>query len=155
MAIGDLAFDGCFRLTGELKLPESLTEIGECAFKGCRGLTGELKLPESLKKIGVRAFEDCSGLTGELKLPEGLTEIRSHAFWGCKYTDIHIPHSVHFVSISAFYNYHSTVDIYIYNDNIKMDYIPPRDGSIILHGRKGSSAERYAYECRIEFKYLK
>ena len=106
--IGESAFSGCERLTGELHLPASLTEIGKSAFSDCRGLTkldlsactiltqigastfsgcwnlsGELQLPASLTQIGERAFSNCERLTGELHLPASLTQIGASAFSGC------------------------------------------------------------------------
>ncbi|MGI0529458.1 leucine-rich repeat protein [Treponema socranskii] len=83
--IGSDAFFRCTGLTGELKLPASLTEVGERAFYECKGLQGvDFSACTALTKIGEKAFEGCTSLTGELKLPASLTEIGERAFYKCK-----------------------------------------------------------------------
>ncbi len=54
--IGNYAFAGCFRLTGELIIPEGVLSIGEGAFYGCIGITGNLTVPESVVSLGYSAF---------------------------------------------------------------------------------------------------
>lgn len=55
-------------LTGDLVIPNSVTEIGERAFENCTGLNGTLTLSSKLGKIGQYAFYGCTGFTGSLKL---------------------------------------------------------------------------------------
>ncbi len=80
--IGEQAFDGCTNLAGELKIPDSVTEIVAYAFDGCSSLTS-LTLGENVASIGNYAFYNCSGLTGELKIPDSVTELGERAFTGC------------------------------------------------------------------------
>lgn len=71
--IGNYAF-GETGLTGNLVIPEGVTEIGYGAFRRCHSLTGTLTLPSTLKTIGSGAFFYCD-FHGELILPEGLETI--------------------------------------------------------------------------------
>ena len=49
-------------ITGELVIPDSVTEIGNSAFSYCSGLTS-VTIPDSVTSIGYAAFDGCSGLT--------------------------------------------------------------------------------------------
>lgn len=71
-------------MTGEVKIPDTVTEIGNDAFLGCELLTGTLELPSGLKVIGDRAFYACYGLSGDVVIPDGVTEIGSEAFYECR-----------------------------------------------------------------------
>lgn len=81
-SIGRWAFYYCSELTGTLNLPNSVTTIEEQAFRNCSGLT-DLKLPNNLNKIGIYAFKDCKNLTGELIIPNSVKEIGDWAFHSC------------------------------------------------------------------------
>ena len=67
---------------GKLVLPEGLKRIEDDAFYSCKKLTGELKLPESLEYIGEEAFQFCN-FEGKLILPKGLdlSQIDKKAFF--------------------------------------------------------------------------
>lgn len=59
--IGKQAFYECSGLTGDLIIPESVTEIGAYSFCGCSGVSS-ITIPASLTKIGSLAFANCIGL---------------------------------------------------------------------------------------------
>lgn len=61
----------------------TVTKIGQYAFRGCTKLTGNLAIPSSVTDIGVHAFYNCTGLTG-LKLGSNVTTIGSWAFLFCE-----------------------------------------------------------------------
>ena len=82
-SIGDWAFYGCDKLTGELVIPFSITTIGINAFYNCTGLSGHLNLPESIIEIREGAFSSCSGFDGDLIIPGGMTIISDGVFYGC------------------------------------------------------------------------
>ena len=105
------AFFGCYGLTGNLHLPDSITHIGHCAFSGCSGLTGNLHLPDSITYIDQGAFANCSGLTGDLHLPDSITYIGQHAFFGCSGLtgSITLPENV-YIRIGAFSRTHITLN---------------------------------------------
>ncbi|MBR6028508.1 MAG: leucine-rich repeat domain-containing protein [Clostridia bacterium] len=65
--IGAYAFGWQSTLTGELILPETLTEIGHSAFAGT-GFTSLKAIPESVKAVPDWAFA-YSALTGEIHIP--------------------------------------------------------------------------------------
>lgn len=105
--IGTSAFEGCDGLTGDLVIPDTVTEIGAMAFKGCKftgSLTlsdslvrienaafyenkfpGELKLPDTLEHIGKEAFYNNEGFSGDLTIPDGVTYIGPFAFRACPF----------------------------------------------------------------------
>lgn len=78
--IGDMAFDNCKYLTGELTLPKTLKSIGKKAFSRCSNLTGDLVIPNSVTFIGEEAFSSCKSLTGSLIIPNSVTQIEPSAF---------------------------------------------------------------------------
>lgn len=67
LVIEEQAFLNDTALTGELIIPEGVTEIGAQAFKGCTGITSVV-IPDSVVKIGAEAFSGCTGLEGDLLL---------------------------------------------------------------------------------------
>ena len=91
-------------LTGNLVLPNSVTEIGKSAFYKCTELTGNLKIPNSVTTIGDRAFYNCTGFTGNLEIPNSVTTIGNSAFYDCTGFNEHliIPNSVTTIGMSAF-----------------------------------------------------
>ena len=98
------AFYLCGKLTGNLVIPNSVTEIGDYAFYNCTGFTGDLTIPNSVKTIGESAFCKCSGFTGDLAIPNSVTTIGKSAFeecWGFK-GKLTISNSVKTIGNSAF-----------------------------------------------------
>ncbi len=92
--IGDMAFDNCKYLTGELTLPKTLKSIGKKAFSRCSNLTGDLVIPNSVTFIGEEAFSSCKSLTGSLIIPNSVTQIEPSAFSNCAFTGkLTIPNS--------------------------------------------------------------
>lgn len=81
--IDDVAFGGCSGFTGSLVIPGSLTQINNSVFSGCSGFTGKLEIPGSVTRIGEYAFDYCSGFTGDLVIPDQVTGIGRYAFRGC------------------------------------------------------------------------
>lgn len=77
------AFYLCGKLTGNLVIPNSVTEIGDYAFYNCTGFTGDLTIPNSVKTIGESAFYYCSGFMGDLTIPNSVTTIGNSAFYKC------------------------------------------------------------------------
>ena len=110
--IANEAFKDCSGLTGELKIPDSVTSIGSYAFYNCsllehinvsqgnkvyrseRDCLIEIEtntliagcknsvIPESVTKIGWFAFYGCSSLTSII-VPQNVTSIGYGAFGGC------------------------------------------------------------------------
>lgn len=80
--IGARAFDCTGFKGGKLVLPKNLIKIGGAAFARS-GFAGDLVLPDGLAKIDGWAFSDCSGFTGNLVLPDSVEEIGAGVFNGC------------------------------------------------------------------------
>lgn len=102
--IGASAFSGCSKLSGNLNIPDSVTEIGSFAFCNCTGFTGELHISTGITLINSGTFSGCSGLTGELVIPDGVTGINNEAFGYCSgFTgELSIPDSVTYIREYAF-----------------------------------------------------
>ena len=81
-SIGANAFYYCESLTGELVLPNSVTNIGIYAFSYCSNLTGDLVIPDSVVTISTNAFYGCGGLTG-LVIGDSVENIYNSAFSYC------------------------------------------------------------------------
>lgn len=115
-------FSNCSGLTGELKIPNSVTNIDNNAFRECNGLTGKLVIPDKVTNIGNSAFFRCSGLTGELVIPNRVTSIGNSTFSGCHNLtgDIIIPNRVASIGDLAFSNCGNYLNIYLSRD---LDYI--------------------------------
>lgn len=80
-AIGDNAFEGCYRLTS-VKIPNTVTKIGKRAFFDCIKLNS-LDIPNSVTKIDFWAFNGCVSLTS-ITIPESVIEIGLEAFQYCE-----------------------------------------------------------------------
>ena len=90
-------------LTGDLVIPNSVTEIGNNAFDSCTGFNGTLTLSNKLETIGESAFNGCSGFTGSLTLPNSVTTIGDAAFRACgSFTNLELPNTLSVIPNQAF-----------------------------------------------------
>ena len=78
--IGDSAFSGCSKLES-ITIPDKITKIGSFVFRNCSNLK-KVTLPENLKSIGYLTFGGCSSLS-EVTFPDSLEEISGGAFENC------------------------------------------------------------------------
>ena len=103
--IGDYAFYNCTGFTGDLTIPNSVKTIGESAFYYCTGFTGDLTISNSVTTIGKSAFEECWGFKGKLTISNYVKTIGNSAFSYCSgfMGDLTIPNSVTTIGNSAFY----------------------------------------------------
>jgi len=87
--------------SGNIDIPEGVTEIFPNAFTGCKEITG-VTFPDSLKSIHENAFKGCSKITA-LNLPEGLELVGYQAFRGCVGVEsIYIPSTLVSAAPSSF-----------------------------------------------------
>lgn len=70
---------------------EGFERFGNLVFQNCRSLTGEVVLPSTIKEIGDGAFF-CSKISS-INLPEGLEKIGDAAFYACRLKEVWIPNS--------------------------------------------------------------
>ena len=100
--LSDYAFRGCKDIT-KVKLPSTLTVVGAGVFSGCSSLE-TVVIPESVTKIGSGAFSSCSKLQS-IQLPKGLTELAGGIFSGCSsIKEIKLPDGITSIGSSAFAN---------------------------------------------------
>lgn len=94
------AFNGS-KITG-LDLGEGVQKIGQSAFYNT-SLTGDLIIPDSVTEIGYIAFFSCEGLNGKLVLSKNLTTLGNQAFASCNFSGtVIIPDGLKTIPISAF-----------------------------------------------------
>ena len=77
--IGEVVFNGCSSLSGNITLPETLIYIGREAFQGCR-FTGNLALPNSLEYIGYAAFHSAGNFIGSVRIPDKVKKLKGSTF---------------------------------------------------------------------------
>ena len=63
-------------------IPSNVVGIGYAAFDGCYKTSTQLIIPEGVKSIAASAFNKCTGLTSVL-IPKSITSINNGAFSGC------------------------------------------------------------------------
>lgn len=90
--MGTYAFSDCVNLkTDPLVFSEGFERFGNLVFQNCRSLTGEVVLPSTIKEIGDGAFF-CSKISS-INLPDGLEKIGDAAFYACRLKEVWIPNS--------------------------------------------------------------
>ena len=164
-AIGDHAFVNCTSLE-KIEIPDGVKEIGESAFGGCTNIK-KFNIPEEVSAIGNGAFYDCISLE-EINIPEGVTTISTYAFKGDSslrnialpksltsieedafsesgIEKIDIPEGVSVIGGSAFANCKDLTDVIIRNRECEIgDILGYLVNDIVIHGYKGSTAEKFA-----------
>ena len=89
-------------LTGELVIPDNVTNIGSQAFYSCSRLTS-LVIGSGVTSIGSSAFYGCSGLTGNLVIPDSVINIDESVFYNCnRLTSLVIGSGVTSIGYGAF-----------------------------------------------------
>lgn len=87
-----------------LEIPSTVKKIGDGAFFYCSAITGDVVLPEGLTEISSELFRNCSNITG-VKIPDSVTSIGDNAFYYCqKISSINIPNKVTTIGDGAFYS---------------------------------------------------
>ena len=103
-------------LTGDLIIPDSVTEIGNIAFYGCEGLNGKLVLSRNLTTLGNQAFASCN-FNGTVIIPDGLETIPISAFNSTNSKSyiscFVIPSSVTSIGYAALLNHHKNAIYYL------------------------------------------
>ena len=103
--IGEQAFSYNTGLTG-LELRDGLRSIGEMAFEECEYMGGQLILPKGLEYINDSAFYGCN-FSGDLVVPEGVLRIEINAFtwsFGGDPAVLSLPSTIEFIGYEAFAN---------------------------------------------------
>lgn len=124
--IGHSAFAWCESLD-ELALPRNLTEMGEGMLRNCKKLT-KVVVPNGVTSIPAQFVAFCDSLSSVV-LPDCLKSIEEEAFLGCS--------SLHEITIPASVKKNS------FNWN--------SISGMVIHGKQGSSAEKYAKKYGVPF----
>lgn len=168
-------FEGCEKLES-VKLPASLKKIASGTFKNCKSLK-EIMIPASVEEIRSNAFDNCNSLQ-KVTIPASTNKIGSWAFEYCQsLKEITLPASIQEISYATFRNCTSLERITIPASVRKIDTeafsgctnlreitIPASiqeighdafPEKIIIHGKPGTEAERYARENKCKFRKIK
>lgn len=89
------AFAGCY-FVDELILPARLKHIGSGAFRACDYLTGQLHIPDGITELD---FPFPTNMTGDVRIPQGIKQIKGI---GSKITSVYIPEGVEEIGDDAF-----------------------------------------------------
>jgi len=117
---------------GYYAIPGSVTSIEEGSFDGCTSLTN-ITIPSSVASIRSGAFERCTSLTG-ITIPSSVTSIGYDVFKGCaSLKSVTIPSSVTSIGDMAFEGCSS---------------------ELILYGKSGSCAQKFAADAGIQFSIM-
>ena len=139
-----------------VKMTDSVRVIGGGAFAGCP--LESIELSSNVELIPDHCFTECQFTS--IEIPEGVKVIDSTAFWKCsKLKEIVLPASAESVRDGAFAGCDSLSDVTFLGENTEIgkDAFSDRDGSSVkpvIHGYKGSSAEKIANAAGMEFKPL-
>lgn len=107
------AFENCPRLTGQIRIPEGLTELNTFAatnmtgdviipqgikkINGIGGSPSSIYIPEGVKEIGNDAFLNLSSLKGDIKIPATVKTIGTAAFRGTSISHIALPEKLEII----------------------------------------------------------
>lgn len=102
--IGNHAFGECRHFYGSLRLPKKLKKLGYWCFFSCEGFTGDLEIPQGITEIPETAF--CySGFDGRLILHDGINSIGKSAFDGNNFKgELILPKNLTIIHERAFQN---------------------------------------------------
>ncbi len=98
------SFYDCKNFYGSLRLPENLKSLGVETFGECKNLSGNLEIPQGVTNIPRRCFDGC-WMGGTLTLHDGITAIGADAFSNNGFKgELCLPKNLEVLSHSAFYN---------------------------------------------------
>ncbi len=145
---------------------EGITDIGDCAF-GNLGNVTEVVLPDTLKTIGYRAFASQWQLH-EVEIPSSVTAIYGEAFEGCtSLQKVTLHEGLKLIGEKCFYDADALKELsipestdiigewafgfYTLSDSIIGGGVAADE---MIYGCQGSTAEKYAFDCGINFDAL-
>ena len=154
--IGQSAFYNT-SLTGDLIIPDSVTEIGYIAFSSCEGLNGKLVLSKNLTTLGNQAFASCN-FTGTVIIPDGLKAIPTSAFNSTNSESyiscFVIPSSVETIEGTALYN-HQINAIYYVQDTSQTKLLVSSGDNVNYNGSVAiTNGGRFAESTELEANTL-
>lgn len=121
------AFDGCVQLQS-IHLPKTLRAIPDRMFASCERLR-KVFLSDEIASIGREAFAGCAALARPW-IPEKTGSIGERAFAGCvSMREIYLPETLSSIGKDAFADC----------------------GGLVIHGKPGTAAQRYASENGLAF----
>ena len=166
---------GCFRagnydygndLLKSVTIPEGVRSVGSGAFYGCKGLTA-VTMPDTVAEIGRQAFAYCTALT-QVNIPASLREMPGtpEYAWDDPYSYggifrntairiLDIPENITYIGSSTFGSWGCTPDhVIIRNPDCVFHPYNGGDGSTIVYGHRGSTAQALCEENGLTFYAL-
>lgn len=143
-------FKNCVSLE-DIYIPDTVTTLGEESFAGCSKLKS-IHLPQNLSSIPSGTFADCSELK-KVFLSDEITQIGSEAFKGCSM--LHrpwFPVKLKSIGKRAFQGCVSLEEIFLHENISEIEEDAFSDcGNLIIHGKTGTTAEKYAKAYSLPF----
>ena len=103
ISIGEYAFSGCIKLSGEVNLGEQITFIGNGAFKNCKYIQ-TIRIYSDIKNIADETFSGCFYLEN-IYINDNVENIGNKAFYGCNHLiTVYIGDKVQSIGEQAFYD---------------------------------------------------
>lgn len=131
--------------SGNVVIPEGVTEISAMAFISCENIT-DVTIPNSVLRIRDNAFAHCNSLTS-VEIPDGVTELGWGVFRMCiQLKKVTVPASVTKMDIAVF-GYEDSE----FNEEDAYDGINP---DLVIYTVKDSTAAQYAASYGIKTVYL-
>ena len=133
-------------------IPETVEKIGNGAFWGCESLE-EIIIPDSVTHMGTHMFTRCASLKA-VKLSENhVGEIADHFFSDCKkLKTLIVPAGITELGLCAFSFCSGLREIHISKGTKRFEFSwLDRLKGLTIYAPKGSAAEKYAKEKKINF----
>lgn len=153
--IGRMAFYECLSLTN-VEMGNNITAVDTAAFFGCSAMK-KINLPDSVKKFGELVFACCYELAG-FTVPSKVTEIPSGFFSMCEsIPELRFGEQITSIGEGAFEGCND-LKVYIEGADTTLGkdiFVDCEDGSRKVYCKKGSVAEKYLKENKINYAILK
>lgn len=112
MPINAVVYINGSQISGDIIIPDGITQISNHAFQNCTGITSVI-IPDGVTSIGEYAFYGCTSLEN-VTIANSVTEINDCAFQDCDIlTSIKIPYSVRTIGPRAFYSCDMLKTVYL------------------------------------------
>ena len=134
-------------------IPETVVKIGNGAFWGCESLT-EISIPDSVTHMGTHMFTRCTSLKAVKLSVNHVGEIADHFFSDCKkLKTLIVPAGITELGLCAFSFCSGLKEIHIFKGTKRFEFSwLDRLKGLTIYAPKGSAAEKYAKEKKINFE---
>lgn len=150
---GDVSELTKFFIRNNIDLLNYLTFIPESAYYNTN--VENIEIPSNIKAIHINAFAECDSLK-EVIIYDGLTAIEEFAFYDCEnLISIRLPETLQSIGRFAFQDNYNLTRVHIPSKvSFISEYAFKGCNELIIQCEKGSYAQRYADENKIEYELI-